>query len=320
MAGRRLPQIVITLVKIAVVAACFAGICVVIWRNLEGLRDHEFTLRPLPLLASLPVAVVYLLGRALIWHRIVRRLIGHFPLRTDLLSWLSSLLGKYLPGKVFTLLGRVYFYRDAGAGAAHVGFGYLIEAVCSGLAALLIFGLALLWRPIPALASYTPALACFAAVLLVGTHPAVLRVTLNTALRIIKRPTIEIPLRWRDVFGWTLLLAANWLILGAGFMLLLWAVIDIPAALYPFLTGSLAMAGIIGMLALFTPSGLGVREGVLTIALSAVLPVAVAAVVAIMARIWMTMAEGSCGGIALWMSRGVRATARDPSDSMSVSG
>ena len=86
-------------------------------RNSESLRQTEFDLRPLPLLISFPLAIAYLFGRAFIWHLIVRRIIGPHPLSIDLLSWLSSLAGKYLPGKVFLLLGRIYVYRDRGASA-----------------------------------------------------------------------------------------------------------------------------------------------------------------------------------------------------------
>jgi uncharacterized membrane protein YbhN (UPF0104 family) len=306
MMSKRVVRVLILLAKVAVIAACFTYIALTILRNLESLRETEFTLRPVPLILSFPFAVAYLFGRALIWHLIVRRVIGPHPLSLNLLSWMSSLAGKYLPGKVFLLLGRVYFYRGRGARAAQVTSGFLLEACCSALATLVVFGLAVLWRPSDELGTLRWAMAAVALGLIVITHPAVLRRGINTALCVARQPTVELPLRWRDVVAWTLLMSANWLVLGLGFYLLLRAVIDVSPEMYLFVTGAFAVAGVIGVLALFAPSGIGVREGVMTFTLGTVLPVAVAAIAAILARIWITLAEALCSGIALLLVRGMK--------------
>jgi uncharacterized membrane protein YbhN (UPF0104 family) len=148
--------------------------------------------------------------------------------------------------------------------------------------------------------------------LIVVTHPVVLRSGINTALRLARQPALEFQLRWRDVVAWTLLMSVNWLVLGAGFYLVLRAVIDLPPGLYLFVTGAFAVAGIIGVLALFAPSGIGVREGVMTFVLGAVLPAAVAAIAAILARIWITLAEALCSGIALMLVRGMKPAEPEP--------
>jgi hypothetical protein len=46
-----------------------------------------------------------------------------------------------------------------------------------------------------------------------------------------------------------------------------------------------------GMAALVTPCGLGVREGVLAVGLKAVMNVSMASLCAILLRLWMTSAE-----------------------------
>ena len=60
-----------------------------------------------------------------------------------------------------------------------------------------------------------------AAVLLVVTHPVVLRAGINSVLRMTGREALELRFLWRDVLAWTLLMSLNWLILGLGFYLLL---------------------------------------------------------------------------------------------------
>ena len=290
---------VLLLLKLAAVGACFYYVGFVLYSNMSDLRAAEFTLRWLPLFGSLPLAFAYLLGRGLIWHLIVRRVIGRFPWRTDVLSWMSSLVGKYIPGKVFLLFGRVYFYRQSGARASAVSLCFLIEACCSALATLLVFAAGVLTRRGEALGNLKYLLVILAVALVVATHPAVLRFGLNTAMRLTQRETFAFHLRWRDILGWTLLISANWMILGLGFWLLLRAVFDVPFDLYPYVTGAFAVAGIIGIMALFAPSGLGVRESVMTLVLAIVMPSGVAAVAALLARVWMTLAEAICLGIAM---------------------
>ena len=306
MTRERTVRILFFVAKAAVIAAGFAYIAVTIARNVEDLKTQSFTLRPWPLIASFPLAVAYLLGRATIWHLLVRRTIGQFPLHVDVLSWLGSLVGKYVPGKVFLLFGRVYLYRDSGVSAGQVSFCFLIEMCCSTLATLVIFGTAVLWQQSPHLELLEVAMAGIAALLLFVSHPEVLRFIVNTTLRIAQRPAFQFRLRWRDVLGVTLVMSANWLILGAGFYLLLQAIIEISPRLYLFVTGAFAVAGLVGVLALFAPSGIGVREGVMTFVLSTVLPPGVAAIAAILARVWTTLAEALCCGVALLVVRATR--------------
>lgn len=305
---QRAAHLLLQTLKYAVIAACFLYIGKLIWSNLDNLKAHEFRLRPLPLIASFPLGVAYLFARGLVWHLIVRRMIGRYPLRLDLLSWMSSLAGKYLPGKVFLLFGRIYLYRGQGASASQVSVAFLMEACCSALATLAVFGIAAVQQQTGSLAALGPAMAVVAAGLIVVTHPAVLRLGINTARRMAKRPAIEFQLRWRDVLYWTLLIVLAWLVLGAGFFLLLWSFIDLPVSLYLYVTGAFAVAGVIGVLALFAPSGIGVREGVMTFVLAQVISEGLAATAAILSRIWITAAEALCAAVALLM---VRNTARD---------
>ena len=302
-------RVLLAIVKFAVIAACFAYIGLTIARNADSLRQTDFDLRPLPLILSLPLAIAYLLGRACIWHLIVRRVIGPHALYINLLSWLSSLAGKYLPGKVFLLVGRIYVYRNRGASAMQVSSCFLIEACCSALATIAVFGLAMLSRPSASFGSLKIGVAILAAALLIVTHPVVMRKLINTALRILRREPLELQFRWRDVLGWTLLMSLNWLVLGLGFYLLLHAVIDVPFELYLYLTGAFSVAGVIGVLAVFAPSGIGVREGVMAFVLAGVLTSGVAAVASLLARLWITVAEALCSGIALLLVYRTRAVA-----------
>jgi uncharacterized membrane protein YbhN (UPF0104 family) len=53
----------------------------------------------------------------------------------------------------------------------------------------------------------------------------------------------------------------------------------------------LAISSTLGLIAIFAPSGLGVREGVLVYLLSLMMPPPIAVIISILTRIWMTLIE-----------------------------
>ena len=65
---------------------------------------------------------------------------------------------------------------------------------------------------------------------------------------------------------------ANGLLLGFGFFLLVLALHPVIFADYLFLVGSLLRAGVIGLVSLLAPAGLGVRDGILLVALETIMP------------------------------------------------
>jgi hypothetical protein len=293
------------IVKAAVILLIFGFVFRKLGANIDELRHGLLNLRWPSLALSFPFAVAYLIGRSMIWHLIVRRCVSRFPLHKDMLSWMISVVGKYIPGKVFLLLGRVHFYRGSEATAAKVSLCFLIEACCSSIAALAVFGLAFLGRrtETEGIHSYTGTAAAAIVVFLAATHPAILGFAVNTLLRFLKRPPVRLSFRWVDVWFWTFLMMANWMVLGTGFFLLIRSFADLSFGNLLYVTGSFALAGAVGILCLFAPSGIGVREGVMTLILGQIMPPGVAAMTALLSRVWITLAEVLCAGLALFLSQ-----------------
>lgn len=99
------------------------------------------------------------------------------------------------------------------------------------------------------------------------------------------------PLPFGDVMVWTFFMVLTWLVQGAGCWLLAASLTDVPLSLMPYLTGAFAVAGMAGIYAVFAPSGIGVREGVLVLTLAPLLGAGPAAALALLARVWITVAE-----------------------------
>jgi uncharacterized membrane protein YbhN (UPF0104 family) len=83
----------------------------------------------------------------------------------------------------------------------------------------------------------------------------------------------------------------SWVIGGVGFYLFVDSVYPVAPPYILFLTGALAISSTLGLIAIFAPSGLGVREGALVYLLLLMMPAPVAVIISILTRIWMTLIE-----------------------------
>ena len=82
------------------------------------------------------------------------------------------------------------------------------------------------------------------------------------------------------------------------FFLFIKSLAPVSASQLLLVTGTYAVAWSIGILSVITPGGLGVREGILSLLLTSVLPPATATLIALLSRLWTITAELAMTGIA----------------------
>jgi hypothetical protein len=92
--------------------------------------------------------------------------------------------------------------------------------------------------------------------------------------------------------------ALYWAVTGLAFAALVASLYPLAPGDVPVVVAAFAAAYAAGFLALLTPAGLGVREGVLVVALAPVLPAGPALVVALLSRVWMMLVELAGAAIA----------------------
>ena len=130
---------------------------------------------------------------------------------------------------------------------------------------------------------------------LIVLAPRVLTALCNLVFRLVRRPPLEEPLRPRTLWTAVAWICATWLLLGAHVAVLAYALgsTTSAASLFVVSLGAFAGAWSLGTLAIPVPSGIGVREVVLTGALGAVLVGggAAAVTVALVSRLLMTLAD-----------------------------
>jgi glycosyltransferase 2 family protein len=301
-------RILLRTLQVCVVAVTCAFVVRTLYQNWHSVRQVEFRVSLWIGLSSMLLAFAYLAGRGLLWHRIVQRTVGEIPWRINVACWLASALGKYVPGKVFQFLGRVYVYRRHGVDASLVAVGFVVEMAALGVASALLFlaGALTARSTVPVELRWG---AAFAAVLsLSGAHPRVLAFALRLRSRWFGVSPVPRTLRMRDNLADVVHMLACWALLGTGLWLLSSTLVRLPAAAIPQLTGAYALAGMVGIAVLVAPSGVGVRESALIVLLSPVLGPGVAAALALLARLWMTLAEVATALLGVYLLRRLHET------------
>lgn len=262
--------------------------------------------RPGPIVAALALLLGAYAAQALAWHLLVRAAGVDRSLAVDASRWALSLLGKYVPGKVFNAVGRLVLYRDVPQGVPAIAAAFVAEALltiaaASGVAAI---ALATVRDTVPALA-LVAAGACAAGGVLVSFSTLFDRAAGWLAARVLRtRAPPPIPVGSRvaplalHVVSYTLLggglhaLAAAWPMTQS---------LPVAAAI-----GALGLSGVAGIAAFVVPAGLGVREGVLAWIVAPFAGPAAAALVAVAARVWLTAGDVLAVALGAWLARGAR--------------
>ncbi len=131
----------------------------------------------------------------------------------------------------------------------------------------------------------------------VSIHPKVLQRIFNWTLVQFKREPVSLSISYSDVLWILFVCIISWVIGGVGFYLFVDSVYPVAPQYILFLTGALAISSTLGLVAIFAPSGLGVREGALVYLLSFVMATPVAVIISVLTRIWMTLIEIGLMGV-----------------------
>src|SRR4030043_1294738 len=102
------------LIKWVIIVAIFLFLVKMVWENWNQVKEASFTFRPFSLILSTLIFAFSYFIQIWAWYLITLKLKIALSPSDTLKSWLNSQLGKYLPGKIWLLLGRFYFYESRG--------------------------------------------------------------------------------------------------------------------------------------------------------------------------------------------------------------
>lgn len=271
-------------------------------RNITELMAYPWQVNLVALVLAGGVAALYFLCLALGWTLMIRRMGEPMPFGAGVRIWFLSTFMRYVPGNLWHVVGRIVMGGELGVSRTKIFVSTAVEQVLQVLSALVVFAFLLPFWPqtanlvdsvgLPVEAWWL--MAALVPLGLVALYPPILEWGLNLALRLVRRPPLELGLRYADILlllGWHVLTT---IVNGLSACLVVGGLTLLPLEHWPMIAGIAAGAWAIGYLSLLTPTGLGVREGAMTALLVLVMPLPVATVASLLARIVSSLGEVTC--------------------------
>lgn len=260
-------------------------------RGWSEVSEYEWDLDPGLLVAGVLVLLCFYLSAGFGYVWTVELLGGGHRSRLALLSsWAKSLLGRYVPGNVLMVTGRVVLGREVGVPARVTLAASVYEqtlVLTTAAVASLVF---LAGYEGPSGVPWVLLAAAIAAGLLL-LHPRVFRPLSTWLLSRLHRDPLSEWLSERELVGMFLYYAAANSLLGTGVWLLVRSAAGPEAGDLGYVGLAYLLSFVVSMLAFVFPSGLGVREAGFALALGRNLPADVAVTVSVGARLVVTAVE-----------------------------
>lgn len=203
----------------------------------------------------------------------------------------KSWLARYIPGTAPWILGKIYFASKHGIAKSKLAVSSLLEA---GLQVVVILALGLVILAADSrfdvmntsIRLTMVLLLCACIVLLI---PAVFNRMIDFAFRFLRRRTLT-----TEHHASGSVVASGVVMYGVGALLYGTFLFYLAQAVYPqlgydtfiFVIGTSSLAGALGIVSFFAPSGLGVRDGIQLLLLSVIMPPEFALIITVLTRLW----------------------------------
>jgi len=240
-------------------------------------------------IASGVLAVGYAVS-AFLWSGMVADLGGRrVPLGRSVALFLTANLGRYIPGKVWQILGLTYLSRSEGVGARVAGAAAVLGQLFALGGAALVGSAALAqgsaWHRWVAGVSVAVVATLCVGFFIPALRARALAVAERWGQTEFDRPRIDAGFGLR----WGMAYLGNWLIYAGAFWLFVMSYQ--PSVRFVEVGPAFAAAYLLGYMVLLAPAGIGVREASLTALLAPVLGVSGALAIAVTSRLWLTVVE-----------------------------
>jgi uncharacterized membrane protein YbhN (UPF0104 family) len=233
------------------------------------------------------------------WRHVLRGWGQHLRYARAAGAWCLANLGRYVPGKVWSVAGLVVLaQRDGVAVWASTASAFAIQALglgtCLAIIALTIPG------QLPLLVTLVGAAGAIATLLALGSERIVRLLARLGGERLTLRA-----LPARAIAASAALTFVSWATYGLAFWSLARAVGYGPGTGFtpPAAMGMFALGYLLGLLALLAPGGLGVREAVFVSLLTPVLGSGGAIALSVASRLQLTITEALAAGLAWLLAR-----------------
>lgn len=268
-----------------------------VYRQRAVLLNYPWHIRPEILVLSFVVFSIDIILVAWIWGSILNTMGKTLPFHKHLCYYAVANVAKRLPGTVWYIAGRGQFYHTENISLSMTSAASGVEFVVALLTSILIS----LFFTLKTLLAYSQwSLVILAAIFLLGLsllHPKVFGWLLQ------RFKVQSEPLQASQVFQWLVGYGLAWMLSGLVIYLLGSSMMALPLSALPYIIGCVALLNILTSATFFAPTNMGLGEIGLSFLLSSIIPLSVAIVLTITARIALTLYEIAWAAIcAIWLS------------------
>lgn len=259
-------------------------------KNIAEIPLESMHLDFVKLLASYICLTLHFVVYIFSWKAVMKRLNVTVEFLKAFWIIATSQIAKYLPGGVWYAVGRVYLAKKERIADDQTAVSVVLETcliMISGIVIILI--LFIIMKPDYRINIGFILILLIAMLLLV--HPKILSLFINIFLRILKKPLIELKITYWQIIKLSIYFFGFWIIQIVGFVFLIKAIYPISLLEIPNLAAAYILSWMTGFIVVFAPGGLGVREGMMTLLLSPILPTPLAIAISFISRVWITIFE-----------------------------
>lgn len=277
-------------------------------RNWDNLGEVSLT-PDLLVVAAVILYVLSIVSSGILWGKIVKRLTGtSIPAREATRVHLASWLLKYIPGQAGSLINKIAWGRSRKLDGKKITASFIYENVFLLLASTVptipVLFIALGNKFSEGGTLFLPLLISLPFVGIV-LSPWFFTKLINFFFKLVKKQKLgqKDMLGGKDNIKFFFLFIIPRILNGAAFVFVAESLINIPASQYLTFGSLYVLAGIVGVLAIFVPSGLGVREAVIVLFASTYIPTEQAVLLALVSRFYATVSDVLVAAVYLWLKR-----------------
>lgn len=285
--------------QVIIIGIVFFFLARILYRDWNKISTYDWDVNYYLLVFSFILMVANSLVISLGWNLILRLLGAVVGYRKALKIYLLTELGKYIPGKIWTMVGKVYFLEKEGVAGVKAATSVVVRLAVHVVSGLLIFLVSLLfWTPAESVRRVY-FLFFLLPLGLLFLHPSVFGRTLNFALKRLKRDSIKFTLKYEHIILLIFFWCGWWVLTGISIYFLIVSIYPLSSALLPAIIGICAITWLAGFFSFIVPAGLGIIEGMVVLLLSLYLPVYMATLIALLIRVLRTANNVLCAAVAL---------------------
>jgi uncharacterized membrane protein YbhN (UPF0104 family) len=283
------------LLRLVLAIVVVAAVAVALARNWEAVAGELARVRPATLAAAAAAAGLSPVLTMLGWRAVLADLGSPLHVAPAGGVFFVGQLGKYLPGSVWSVVAQAEMASRLQVPRRRSAVAGLIAVAMAA-----VTGLAVGVPALPALLRHEGSVGLIWSVAVVlpllglALWPRLLNRAIVLTLRVLRRPPLEHDLSVRAVVTVAVLFTGAWLSTGAHVLLLARAVAPDgadPVAMAVASVSGFALASSMGMLAIVLPAGVGLREGVLVLLLTPLMPAPAAIAVVVLSRFLTTVLD-----------------------------